>query len=241
MVDEDLDREEELEEEGGGKKKAGGPGIAKILVITLFVLAVVGGGGGVAYFGLVDQQAADQGLSSKEIKARKAKDKKEQKAKTKKERKEQKAKTKKERKEQKAKTKKERKEQKAKAKKEKKEKKEKAKKEKKSKTPKVEIFIPMNPPLVINFTNPRPMRFLQIQMEVLVHSKDTAEDIKKYTPIIRNNLMIMLSGLDSQALMSREGKEKVRAEILEEIKAILKERTGKAKVEQVYFTGFVMQ
>lgn len=126
-----------------------------------------------------------------------------------------------------------------KAKKEKKKKKK--KKEKKKKTPKVEIFFPITPPLVINFTNPRPMRFLQIQMEVLVHSEATVADIKKYLPIIRNNLVISLSGLDAQSLMSREGKEKIRAEILAEIKAILKERTGKAKVEQVYFTGFVMQ
>ncbi len=136
---------------------------------------------------------------------------------------------------------KEGKEKKEKKKKKKKKKKGKKDKKKKDKTPKVEIFFPMDPPLVVNFTNPRPVRFLQIQMEVLVHSEEAVENIKKYMPIIRNNLVIMLSGLDSQSLNSREGKEKVRADILAEIKAILKERTGEAEVEQVYFTGFVMQ
>ena len=110
-----------------------------------------------------------------------------------------------------------------------------------AKTPKQEIFFPIEPPIVVNFTNPTRARFLQITMEVLVHSDAAVANIKKYMPIIRNNIVLNLSSVDANEMTSREGKEKVRADILNEMRAILKERTGEPSVEQVYFTGFVMQ
>lgn len=44
-----------------------------------------------------------------------------------------------------------------------------------------------------------------------------------------------------QGLRSREGKEKLREEVLAEVRKVLEEQTGEAGVEQVYFTSFVMQ
>jgi flagellar FliL protein len=60
-------------------------------------------------------------------------------------------------------------------------------------------------------------------------------------PAIRDSVVMLLSTKEETALMSREGKEQLRAEILAEVQAVLEKNTGNPGIEAVYFTNFVMQ
>jgi flagellar FliL protein len=102
-------------------------------------------------------------------------------------------------------------------------------------------YLPLDPPFVVNFQNPGQARFLQVSMEVMSRENGVGDDVKKHMPAIRNSLVLLLSGQSHETLSTPEGKEKIRAMALAEIRKILKEHTGKDGVEQVYFTGFVMQ
>ncbi len=104
-------------------------------------------------------------------------------------------------------------------------------------------YIPLKPPFVVNFAaqSSSTARFLQITMEVSTRDEAVVADIEKHMPVIRNNLVLLLSSQDQQEISSREGKEKLRGEVLAEIQRILKKRTGKVGVEDIYFTSFVMQ
>ncbi|MND09812.1 flagellar basal body-associated protein FliL [compost metagenome] len=52
----------------------------------------------------------------------------------------------------------------------------------------------------------------------------------------------MLFGAQKPAdITTREGKEKLQADVLAEMQKIMKEETGKPSVDAVYFTSFVMQ
>ena len=103
------------------------------------------------------------------------------------------------------------------------------------------LYLAIDPPFVVNFSDQNQMRFLQITMDVMAYDPNAIEAVKKHLPVIRNNLVMLLSSQSAKTLFSLQGKQHLRQECLEEIQRILKERTGKKGVEDVYFTSFVMQ
>jgi flagellar protein FliL len=59
-------------------------------------------------------------------------------------------------------------------------------------------------------------------------------------PLIRNNLLLLMSNRNYQSLMSREGKDKLREEALAEIRAVQKKQGGE-DIDDLLFTSFVVQ
>ena len=103
------------------------------------------------------------------------------------------------------------------------------------------IYYAFDPAFVVNFNDGKNIRYLQLTMEVMTYNSAVVEDLKKHMPVIRNNLIMMLSNLNYEVINTVAGKRKLQDEALTEIKSILKEKTGREGVEEVYFTGFVMQ
>lgn len=105
---------------------------------------------------------------------------------------------------------------------------------------KAAVYYAIDPPLVVNFEDGSVVRFLQITMEVMAHDPKTIESVTKNIPLIRNNLLLLMSNRDYQSMMSREGKEKLRQEALEEIRNVQKKQGG-GDVDDLLFTSFVVQ
>ena len=105
---------------------------------------------------------------------------------------------------------------------------------------KAEIYFAIDPPLVVNFEDGSAVRFLQITMEAMSKDQKAIDSVQKNVPLIRNNLLLIMSNRDYQSLMSREGKEKLRQEALTEIRAVQKKQGG-ADIEDLLFTSFVVQ
>jgi len=105
---------------------------------------------------------------------------------------------------------------------------------------KVAVFYAIDPPLVVNFEDGAAVRFLQITMELMAHDPKTIESVKANIPLIRNNLLLLMSNRDYKTLMSREGKEKLRLEALAEVRAVQKKESG-PDVDDLLFTSFVVQ
>ena len=103
------------------------------------------------------------------------------------------------------------------------------------------IYFPLEPAFVVNFKDRGRTRFLQVTMEVMARDPQIIEDIKTHMPLIRNNILLLLSNQEAEKLHSSEGKEEIRKAVLEEMIAILAEETGRVKVEGLYFTSFVTQ
>jgi flagellar protein FliL len=105
---------------------------------------------------------------------------------------------------------------------------------------KAAVYYAIDPPLVVNFEDGSVVRFLQITMEVMAHDPKTIESVTKNIPLIRNNLLLLMSNRNYQSMMSREGKEKLRQEALTEIKAVQKKEGG-PDIDDLLFTSFVVQ
>ena len=102
------------------------------------------------------------------------------------------------------------------------------------------VYYAIDPPLVVNFEDGSAVRFLQITMEVMARDQKAIESVQKNIPLIRNNLLLLMSNRNYQVLMSREGKEKLREEALAEIRAVQKKQGGD-DVDDLLFTSFVVQ
>ena len=102
------------------------------------------------------------------------------------------------------------------------------------------VYYAIDPPLVVNFEEGSAVRFLQISMELMAHDQKAIDSAQKNIPLIRNNLLLLMSNRNYQTLMSREGKEKLRQEALGEVRAVQKKEGG-SDIDDVLFTSFVVQ
>ncbi|MGR9052819.1 MAG: flagellar basal body-associated FliL family protein [Gammaproteobacteria bacterium] len=110
-----------------------------------------------------------------------------------------------------------------------------------SKKPAETFYYDIAKPLIVDFPNGYSVRLIQISLSFLVGGEETLEVLKKHEPMIRNNLLMLISGQVPDELNSREGKEKLRSEIKAEVGAILEKMAGENHIREVFFTSFVMQ
>ena len=115
-----------------------------------------------------------------------------------------------------------------------------AKGEEKKGPDKPAMYYTIDPPLVVNFEDGSAVRFLQISMVIMAHDEKAIDSVTKSIPVIRNNLLLLMSNRNYQSLMTREGKEKLRQEALSEIRAVQKKQGG-SDVDDLLFTSFVVQ
>ena len=102
------------------------------------------------------------------------------------------------------------------------------------------FYYAFDPPMVVNFEDGSVVRFLQISMEVMAHDQKAIDSVQKNMPLMRNNLLLLMSNRNYQSLMSREGKDKLREEALAEIREVQKKQGG-GDVDDLLFTSFVVQ
>ena len=121
----------------------------------------------------------------------------------------------------------------------------KGKKDKKGKAaePKLPaIYVEFQPPFVVNFDAKGVMRFLQVSIQVMTRDHETSELIKLHDPKIRNNMLLLLGSQTMDSISTVEAKEELRKKALETIVKIIDDEGGDGKkVEDLYFTSFVMQ
>ncbi len=112
----------------------------------------------------------------------------------------------------------------------------------KSKSKLPATYVKLDPPFVANFEARGAMRFLQVSVEVMTRDAAVADLIKQHDPMVRNDLLMLFGSQTYDTISTPEGKEQLRARALEAIRKVIKEQGGDgAKVEQLYFTSFVMQ
>jgi len=118
------------------------------------------------------------------------------------------------------------------------------------------FYINMQPAFIVNFEEQGEAAFLQIEMQAMTYDSRITDEMTKHKPVIRNNILLILSAQKFEEVRTREGKVNLQKEVLvavqeivgESMAAILKEDGDEPKkgelvpnVEQIYFTSFIMQ
>ena len=95
--------------------------------------------------------------------------------------------------------------------------------------------------VVVNFAQKGSPKFLQVEMQLMAHDPAVLTAVEEHMPVIRNDILVLLSGQNAEQLKSREGKETLRGEVLTALQKIVKENADLEGPQAVYFTNFVMQ
>lgn len=103
------------------------------------------------------------------------------------------------------------------------------------------IYIPLNPPFVVNLENQEQVSFLQVEMEVMTYDPKVEEAMKVHAARIRSELLLLLGSKQYHEISNIEGKRKLSQEAIAEIQKILQETGTAGTVQALYFTSFVMQ
>ncbi len=105
------------------------------------------------------------------------------------------------------------------------------------------IYRDFKPVFVVNLSPDGKSRFkmLQIGVQALTHSEELVEFLKHNDPMIRDHFLKLFGSRTVSDLANRKGKEKLQADVLEELQRIVEEQGATGTVEAVFFTSFVMQ
>lgn len=82
---------------------------------------------------------------------------------------------------------------------------------------------------------------LQVAMDLKVGDEKVVEEVKAHMPEVRNGVLLLLSGKTAEQIGNQEGKQKLSAEILEQVNKPLNVKEAGKGVTGVYFTSFVIQ
>lgn len=83
-------------------------------------------------------------------------------------------------------------------------------------------------------------QFLQVQITLKVASAEVGETIKEYMPIIRHEMILLLSSKEAGQISSFEGKRKLFAETSQAINRTLR-RGNKNGITEALFESFIIQ
>ena len=103
------------------------------------------------------------------------------------------------------------------------------------------IYEDMHPAFTVNFNEGSKKKFMQVYMVAMFYDMESRDAFKMHMPVVRNNLLLLLSGKTSDELESTEAKEQLRKDALLEAQSVMQERYGENMVEDIFFTKLVMQ
>jgi len=104
------------------------------------------------------------------------------------------------------------------------------------------IYYKFDPPFVVNFGQEGNTHYLQLTVETMARDAAVIEAIKTNEPAIRNDLILLFSAQQYDALVSAAGKEQLRADTLAAIRKVAAAEGARAElIEAIYFTSFVIQ
>ena len=106
---------------------------------------------------------------------------------------------------------------------------------------KMALYVVLPRPFVFNVAAKPRYRLVQIKVALLVRGAANQALATLHTPLIEGAMFKVFSAASSEQLATVEGRNKLRSDAMASVSQALHEVTQQAVVEQVLFTGFVMQ
>ena len=103
------------------------------------------------------------------------------------------------------------------------------------------LYVAMPRPFVFNVPGSTRDRLVSIKVQLMMRGSDNEEQAKMHIPLIEGTLLKTFSTANADDLVTEAGKIAIRDSALKEVQKILLDVSGNQTVEEVLFTGFVMQ
>lgn len=99
-------------------------------------------------------------------------------------------------------------------------------------------YVPMAPKLTVNLAEPK--KYLMIDIQLLVEGADHVEKIKKHMPLLRHEMIMLLSGMHIADLQSMEQREALRMKTKQLITDLLVKIQNSDGFRDVFFSEFLV-
>ncbi len=103
----------------------------------------------------------------------------------------------------------------------------------------------MDPKFVVSFNNHGSAQFMQFSIQIMTRDGEVIKKIEEHMPVIRSSLLLLFGGQNYDAMLTREGKEKLLEDTKADINTTLQKLSGNEEmvtaIEEAYFTSFVIQ
>ncbi len=103
------------------------------------------------------------------------------------------------------------------------------------------LYVGMPRPFVFNVAGANRDRLVQIKAQLLVRGTQNEETAKQHIPLIESTMLRTFSKANADELVTAAGKEAIKAAALKDVQEALNGVAGTPVVEEILFTGFVMQ
>lgn len=103
------------------------------------------------------------------------------------------------------------------------------------------LYVSLPRPFVFNVPGRARDRLVQIKVELLVRGSGNENLAKRHIPLIEGSLLKTFASANADELATIAGKEALKAKALTDLQNDLANVVGNTVVEEVLFTGFVMQ
>jgi flagellar FliL protein len=113
------------------------------------------------------------------------------------------------------------------------------KKEEKKK--KIVEYLSGDPYYTVNLSDQESDRFLQLGLVFEISDLKAVEQLKERMPVVRSNILLLLSSKESRELLTVEGKKKLAADVLAIVRQPLDVSPPENGIEAVDFSVFVIQ
>lgn len=122
-------------------------------------------------------------------------------------------------------------------------------------------YLTMVPEFIVNFGPKSKVRYLQVDLQIATRKEASLNTVNTYRPVLRNDILVLLSDVSYDDLKDRAGKEALQKRLLNAINKVVtaaENTTPKAQaankdvqsdtnevvdgpIENVYFVSFIMQ
>ncbi|MGI5310109.1 flagellar basal body-associated protein FliL [Rheinheimera sp. WS51] len=103
------------------------------------------------------------------------------------------------------------------------------------------LYVPLPRPFVFNVPGSARDRMVQIKVQLLVRGKENEVLAMRHIPLIEGSLLETFSASNADDLSAPLGREALKNEALANLQQELLEVVGSVVVDEILFTGFVMQ
>ncbi len=101
-------------------------------------------------------------------------------------------------------------------------------------------YIQIKPSFVTNFDSEK-LRFVKADVAIKVRGNSTAEAIEDNLPWIKHRILMLLSKQDIDGVSTAEGQSLIKEEALNQVLSFLEEEGLDNNVEEILFTGFLVE
>ena len=98
------------------------------------------------------------------------------------------------------------------------------------------VIYPMQP-FIVNLADPQGKRYLKIKIELEIDSKEVADRLTKVDARLRDTVIMLLSSLTFEDIMTPEGKIRIRDELMDRFNQTIRPE----RINGIYFTELFVQ